>query len=245
MLEQVLLENALVFDIETVPGVAKFNELNEEFRKLWEIKALKQNLFKEGETLEENYQNNAGIYAEFGKVVCISVGFFKRDNTTGKLSLRVRSFADREEKIVLQQFCELLTAYFNNTKIHFLCGHNIREFDIPYLCRRMLINGIELPKLLDIGGLKPWEVLHVDTMQCWKFGDYKGYTSLRLLAAVFGIPTPKDDIDGSDVGRVFWEEDNLDRIRVYCQKDVVTTARLLLKYKGQPNIEDNDVVLAS
>jgi DNA polymerase elongation subunit (family B) len=245
MLDHVLLENALVFDIETVPGEARFEDLSEEFQKLWEIKALRSNLFKGDETLAENYSNNAGIYAEFGKVVCISAGFFKRDTITGRMVLRVRSFASTDEKEVLKNFCELLTSYYNNTKVHYLCGHNIKEFDIPYVCRRMLVNGIELPKLLDLGGLKPWEVLHVDTMQCWKFGDYKQYTSLRLLAALFGIPTPKDDIDGSDVGRVFWEENNVERIKVYCQKDVVTTARLLLKYKAMPGLLDEDVFIAS
>ena len=243
MLDHVILENALVLDIETVPVAHRFEDLNPEFQKLWELKATKGNMMKEGETVAESYSNNAGIFAEFGKIVCISVGFFKRDTLSGSMVLRVRSFASHDEKELLLQFNELLAKFYNNPAVHFICGHNIKEFDIPYMCRRMLVHRIELPKLLDFGKLKPWELLHLDTMQAWKFGDYKGYTSLRLLAALFGIPTPKDDIDGSDVGRVYWEENDLDRIRIYCQKDVVTTARLLLRYKNLPDLPDEDLVI--
>lgn len=245
MLDYLKLENVLIYDIETVPAAGRFEDLNKEFQHLWQIKAERSHLLKEGETIADNYQNNAGIYAEFGKIVCISVGFFKRDNISGRLVLRVRSFASHNEKELLLQFNELLNRYYNDRGQHLLCGHNIKEFDIPYVCRRMMVHRIELPVMLDLQGLKPWEVLHIDTMQLWKFGDYKGYTSLRLLAALFDIPTPKDDIDGSDVGRVYWQENNLDRIQVYCQKDVVTTARILLRYKDMPELLDEDVVDAN
>ena len=124
-----------------------------------------------------------------------------------------------------------------------LSGHNIKEFDVPYVCRRMLVNGIKLPNILNIFGKKPWEVLNIDTMDLWKFGDYKSYTSLKLLAALFGIATPKDDIDGSDVGKVFWIDNDLERIVTYCQKDVLTVAQLLLKFKGLPLLDDDQVTI--
>ena len=123
-----------------------------------------------------------------------------------------------------------------------LCAHNGKEFDFPFLARRILVNELPLPAILDSAGKKPWETQYLDTMELWKFGDYKHYTSLELLAALFGIPTPKDDINGADIHRVYWEDHDLERIRIYCQKDVLTIARLFLKFQQQPGIEDEDVV---
>ena len=142
----------------------------------------------------------------------------------------------------MQEFADMLRCYYDN-KDSLLCAHNGKEFDFPYIARRMLILGVELPAILDMAGKKPWEVQHLDTMELWKFGDYKHYTSLELLAAIFDIPTPKDDIDGSMVGKVYWEEKNLERIVTYCQKDVVTIARLLRRYQGLDLIKDEDIVL--
>ena len=144
----------------------------------------------------------------------------------------------------MKGFSGLLEKHFNSIRKNLLCGHNIKEFDVPYICRRSLVHGIKLPKIIDIAGKKPWEVPHLDTMQLWKFGDYKNFTSLRLLAAVFGIPTPKDDIDGSEVGKVYWDENDLQRIVKYCQKDVFTVAQLLLKFKNQPLLKREQVVVA-
>ncbi len=238
MLENLNLENLLVFDIETVPQTDDFNHLPEHFKQMWEHKVRK--LMKEEEVLAENYYERAGIYAEFGKVVCISAGYFKKEN--GLLKFRVKSFAHDDETEVLLGFKHLLEKHFDDAH-HALCGHNIREFDVPYLCRRMLINGIPLPAVLDLSGKKPWEVQHIDTMQLWKFGDIKSYTSLKLLAAIFNIATPKDDIDGSDVGRVYWKEKNLPRITTYCQKDVVTVAQLMLRFKGLPLLGEQDITI--
>jgi DNA polymerase elongation subunit (family B) len=239
MLERLDLSKVLVLDIETVPQQPQFNALNEKWQSLWEKKAtfLKKN---EDETAHEIY-NRAGIYAEFGKIICISVGFFSR--TGNDWQFRVKSFYSDDEALVLKEFNTLLERYFNQSG-NLLCGHNAKEFDFPYLCRRMLINGISIPEILDIAGKKPWEVPHLDTMELWKFGDFKSYTSLELLATAFNIPTPKDDIDGSMVWKVYWQEKNLERIATYCQKDVVTVAQLLLRFRGENLLQDSDVIFS-
>jgi 3'-5' exonuclease len=235
MLENVVLDNCLFIDIETAPMARSYNELNEAFKNLWSEKFSKR--LAEHETIDEQFFNNAGIYAEFGKVICISVGMLKKDDA-GAQNIRIRSFSGDEERAVLSDFAEMLNKHYSDRSKYFFCGHNINEFDIPFLCRRMLVNGIRLPAILDIAGLKPWEVKNIDTMQHWKFGDYKSYTSLKLLAALFNIPTPKDDISGKDVGRVYWHEKNPERIKIYCQKDVLTVAQLLLRFKGLPLLND-------
>ncbi len=233
MLEHIDLSQVLFLDIETVSGYPNYDQMPEPFQALWAQKA--KSVVKiydrplEEEEVRTAYES-AGIFAEFGQIVCISVGFISR-NEQGH-TVRVKSYADRDEKVLLENFGQLLDQYYNNPNKHSICGHNIKEFDIPYICRRMLIHGIKLPRLLDIAGKKPWEMNYfIDTMTLWKFGDFKAYTKLSLLTYIFGIPTPKDDIDGSEVGRVFWEDDDLERIAVYCEKDVVATAQLLMKYK--------------
>lgn len=237
MLENIDLQKILVLDIETVPQYSSFDKVPGHFAELWDQKTKYQR--REGETAEEYYPR-AGIWAEFGKIICISIGVFtKTDSQTG---LRVKSFAHDDETILLRDFIDLLNKQPSSL---LLCAHNGKEFDFPYLCRRMLINCMQIPKQLQISGKKPWEIPHLDTLDLWKFGDYKNYTSLNLLAAVFGIPTPKDDIAGSDVHRVYWEENNLERIKTYCQKDVVTTAQLLVCFKCQPLISDDQIVIVS
>jgi uncharacterized protein YprB with RNaseH-like and TPR domain len=232
MLENIKITNVLFLDVETAPLVYKYKDLNEKMKPLWDSKFR----FQQAETPESLYKK-AGVYAEFSKIICISVGFFN-DGT-----FRVKSFSGNDEKVILEDFSTLLNKHFNR-KEHMLCAHNGKEFDFPFLCRRMLINGVKLPKALNISGKKPWEINHLDTMELWKFGDYKNYTSLNLLANIFDIPTPKDDIDSSDVARVYWEEKNLKRIVAYCQKDVLTVAQLLLRFMGQPLIEEKNVVVA-
>ncbi|MGK0390221.1 MAG: DNA polymerase elongation subunit (family B) [Maribacter sp.] len=243
MLDQIDLSNILFFDIETVSGHKDYDSMPETLQKLWAQKAravlkIYDRPLEEEEVISA--YDSAGIYAEFGQIVCISVGFLSK-NENG-LGIRVKSYANRDEKILLEDFAKLLDQYYNNPNKHYICGHNIKEFDIPYTCRRMLIHGLKLPRLLDIYGKKPWDLNYfLDTMILWKFGDYKAYTKLSLLTYIFGIPTPKDDIDGSEVGRVFWEDDDLERIAVYCEKDVVATAQLLLKYKRM-ELPENMVV---
>lgn len=232
MLENIKISDILFLDVETVPLVYDYKKLPKNIRELWDSKFR----FQTSESPEIQYKK-AGVSAEFAKVICISVGFFNEK------TFRVKSFFGDDEKDVLQNFAALLNKHFNR-KEHLLCAHNGKEFDFPFLCRRMLINGVKLPKTLNLAGKKPWEVPHLDTLELWKFGDYKNYTSLNLLATIFNIPTPKDDIDGSDVARVYWEEKNLQRIVTYCQKDVLTVAQLLLRFKGEPLIEDKNVIIA-
>jgi len=231
MLEQLDLQNLMVLDIETVPQYPDFSNVPDHFKELWDKKTLYQ---RKNEESAEEFYSRAGIWAEFGKIVCISVGIFTPTN-----QLRVKSFYHHDEKEILQQFIQLLNHQSNQL---ILCAHNGKEFDFPYLCRRMLINGFKIPSQLNISGKKPWEVNHLDTMELWKFGDYKNYISLNLLAAIFDIPTPKDDIDGSMVAEVYWKEDNLNRIKTYCQKDVVTTARIIQKFKGLETLSDEQVI---
>ena len=232
MLAHLDLQSLLVLDIETVPQYPNFHELPENLQLLWDKKTKYQR--KQDESPAEFYPR-AGIWAEFGKIICISVGVFKSDT-----QLRVKSFCCDDEVEILKDFINLLNNQPSNL---ILCAHNGKEFDFPYLCRRMLINGLSIPAQLQIAGKKPWEINHLDTLELWKFGDYKNYTSLALLAAIFDIPTPKDDIDGSMVGDVYWNEKNLERISTYCQKDVITTARLIQKFKGIEMVKDEHITI--
>ena len=233
MLEQYDLHSLMVLDIETVPQYSSHDEVPENMQKLWDLKT--QYARKE-ETAAEFY-GRAGIWAEFGKIICISVGIFTRGKNTG---LRVKSYYSHDEKELLIKFADLLHSQPSSL---ILCAHNGKEFDFPYICRRMLINGIAFPPQLEITGKKPWEINHLDTMELWKFGDYKNFTSLSLLTAIFNIPTPKDDIDGSMVGKVYWEDNDLERISIYCQKDVVATAQLIRRYRGEELITDDFITL--
>lgn len=235
MVHQLDLKQILVLDIETVPQYASFDQLPENLAELWDQKTKRQR--QETESAADFY-SHAGIWAEFGKIICISVGIFNQQREA--ISLRIKSFVGRDERDLLVEFISLLNKQPSSL---ILCAHNGKEFDFPYLCRRMLINRLEIPSQLQISGKKPWEINHLDTMELWKFGDYKNYTSLSLLAAVFGIPTPKDDIDGSDVGRVYWQEGDLERIKTYCQKDVTTTAQLLLCLRGQELVQQEQIAL--
>ena len=229
MLETIDLQQVLVLDIETVSQKATYAELPAHFQELWSHKV--QHTLKEDETAAEVY-SNAGLYAEFGKIICISVGVFHQRQ--GQMGFRIKSFTQGDERELLMEFTQLLQKQPTNLT---LCGHNGKGFDFPYICKRMLINNLNIPSQLNISGKKPWEINHVDTMELWRFGDFRNNVSLNLMAAVFGIPTPKDDISGEDVYRVYYEENNLERIRIYCEKDVVTTAQILRKLRSEPLID--------
>lgn len=233
--------NILFLDIETVPQYPSYRELPESWKTLWDIKAGYLVRNKEDETFETVYPR-AGIYAEFGKIICISCGFIQGAADQKKLVLK--SFAGDNEQLLLHEFAEMLKKW-SGVEPRFLCGHNGKEFDFPYLCRRMIINNIPIPSILNISGKKPWEVNHLDTMDLWKFGDFKSYTSLNLLAHSLGIATPKDDIDGSMVWEVYWKDKNLERIITYCQKDVVTVAQILLRMMGEPLIKQENIEIKS
>ncbi|MCX6252687.1 MAG: 3'-5' exonuclease [Bacteroidetes bacterium] len=238
MLENYNIENILFLDIETVPNVSGYNGLPDNLKKLWNKKAeqLIKNDRNPGPEVQtpETIFDRAGIYAEFGKVICISTGIFRNH------SLWIKSYYSDDEKQILTEFCAIMNKA-PEKKFQFLCAHNGKEFDFPYLIRRMLINGISVPAILDLSGKKPWEVNHLDTMELWKFGDYKTYTSLDLLSAIFDIPSPKDDITGADVWRVYWVEKDLPRIVTYCQKDVIAIVNLFLKFKGKEIINEDQI----
>ncbi|MCE3296693.1 MAG: 3-5 exonuclease, PolB [Crocinitomicaceae bacterium] len=257
MLEKVQIEKILFLDIETVPQVAQFSDWDQKTQELFTAK----NRYRfsslaadpeycnkpEAEIWNAVFGQIGGIQAEFGKIVCISVGFVK-ETRTGK-QLRLKSFYHEDEETLLKQFCNLLNDHYN-TPYHALCGHNAKEFDIPYICRRLLINGMKLPSVINIAGKKPWEIAHLDTLELWKFGDYKAFTSLSLLCHVFGIPTPKDDISGADVARVYYENDaqsyssGLERVKSYCEKDVVALVQLFLRMRGDNLLNEEEIYLA-
>ncbi|GAA4295561.1 3'-5' exonuclease [Aestuariibaculum suncheonense] len=235
MISKINLENILFLDIETVPEVQHFTDLDETKQALWEQKSQYQR--KDDYTAEEFY-DRAGIWAEFGKIVCISVGYFTFKGDIR--NFRVTSFFGDEAKL-LKDFKNLLNTHFNHPN-HLLCGHNAKEFDFPYIARRMIINGIELPHKLNLFGKKPWEVPHIDTLELWKFGDFKSYTSLKLLTNVLGVPSPKDDIDGSEVYRVYYEENEIDRIVIYCEKDTIAVAQIFLRLRGDELLTDDEII---
>lgn len=236
MLQTIAPENLFIFDIETVPGKKHYDELAPELQKLFDDKVGRTR--KEDEDKSEFYFSKAGIFAEFGKVICISCAYIQKINND--YHLKIKTFKGDDEKMLLEEFKQTL---INVSKNNFqLCGHNIREFDVPWLCRRYLINRLTLPPVLDIYGKKPWEVNHVDTMELWKFGDYKNYTSLNLLATILEIPTPKDDIDGSMVGDVYWNKNDLNRIGLYCSKDVIAVAQVIMRLKGLELIREENII---
>ncbi|RZS99131.1 3'-5' exonuclease [Aquimarina brevivitae] len=235
MLHKLNLEHILFLDIETVPEHQSFDALSKEMQQLWADKTKYQ---RKEEFSPEEFYHRAGIWAEFGKIVCISVGYFV--NPMGDRNFRVTSFYGEEKKLLLD-FKNLLETHFNQAR-NLLCAHNGKEFDFPYIARRMLIHGITLPYKLNLFGKKPWEVPHLDTLDLWKFGDYKHYTSLKLLTNILGIPSPKDDIDGSQVRDVYYEEEEIDRIITYCEKDTVAVAQIMLRLRQEELLAEDEVV---
>jgi hypothetical protein len=235
MIEKIRLDNILFIDIETVPCENNFDQLDPEMQELWDLKTQYQR--KDDFTPEEFY-DRAGIWAEFGKIVCISAGYF---TTKGDVrNFRVTSFFGDEVKI-LNDFNNLINNHFNLTQ-HILCGHNIKEFDIPFLARRMIINQISIPQKLNLFGKKPWEIPHLDTLELWKFGDYKNFTSLKLLTKILGIPSPKGDIDGSQVGHVYYIDKDIDRIITYCEKDVIAVAQIFLRFRKEDLLVEDEII---
>ena len=234
------LRDILFIDIETVACTDHFPSLDERLKVQWARKAgfLKRNT---NDTDEDLFHLKAGIYAEFGKIICIAVGRFA-DNEQGELTLRTKAYASDDEKALLMDF-KAMVERFDPTTTQ-LCAHNGKEFDYPYICRRMLVNGIPLPAILNLSGKKPWEIQHLDTLEMWKFGDHKHYTSLDLLATIFNITSSKNDMDGSKVNEVYHKEHDLARITSYCLHDVVVLTQLFLRLKGHPLIEERNIIIA-
>jgi uncharacterized protein YprB with RNaseH-like and TPR domain len=235
MIEKIPLNSILFLDIETVPEEEDFQELDDIMKVLWEQKTLYQ---RKEEFTAEAFYDRAGIWAEFGKIVCLSVGYFV--NKGDIRNFRVTSFFGDEKKI-LKDFSNLLENHFNLAS-HVLCGHNAKEFDIPFIARRMIINQIPIPNKLNLFGKKPWEIPHLDTLELWKFGDYKHFTSLKLLTKILGIPSPKGDIDGSQVAHVYYVEKDIDRIVTYCEKDVIAVAQIFLRFRREDLLIDDEII---
>ncbi len=235
MLKRIKLENVLFLDIETVPLYANFYELDDTSKLLWDQKTKYQ---RKDEFSPEEFYDRAGIWAEFGKIICISVGYFvfKGDNR----NFRITTFHGEEDSI-LKEFKILLETHYNKS-YHLLCAHNGKEFDFPYIARRMIIHKIDIPINLNLFGKKPWEVPHLDTLELWKFGDYKTYTSLKLMTHVLGIPSPKDDIDGSEVCDVYYKEKDIDRIIRYCEKDTIAVAQIILRLRNEELLEEDEII---
>lgn len=240
------LQHILFLDVETVSQHREFNGMDDHGKHLWQQKigfmARRDDHAWADEDYAQSYKERAAIYAEFGKVIVISAGIITNSEESTQ-SLRIKSFYGHNEAEVLEAFANILQKNFYDPNVHVLCGHNIREFDIPYLCRRLTVHGIELPYLLNISGKKPWEVKFVaDTLELWKYGDHKNFTSLDLLAYSLGIPSPKDVMDGSMVGHAYWEENRLEEIKQYCEKDVVTVAQVWLRLNNMPVLTEGQIV---
>jgi 3'-5' exonuclease len=235
MLDNIKVEDVLFLDIETVPACSSYDQLDTVMQNLWEKKS-KQ--FKLPDQAADEVYERAGIYSEFGKIICISVGVVKGKKP---LTLRLKSFYGDDERTLLSDFSAMLTKFSGTNKDALLCAHNGKEFDYPFIARRMIINGLIIPEILDNSGKKPWEVKLLDTMDLWKFGDYKNYTSLELLTSVLGISTPKDDINGSMVAGVYYGENDLERIVRYCEKDVIAITRVLIRFMNLPNLEEDNI----
>lgn len=235
MLQKIKPENILFLDIETVPEHSNFNELEPKIQDLWTQKTQYQ---RKDDIAAEDFYERAGIWAEFGKIICISVGYFVTNNS--ERQFRVTSFSGEEYQILIE-FKTLLDHHFYKS-YHLLCAHNGKEFDFPFIARRMVIHSIEIPNALNLFGKKPWEIPHLDTMELWKFGDYKNYTSLKLLTTILGIPSPKDDIDGSQVAEVYYKDKDLKRIVKYCEKDTIAVAQIFLKYRRELLLSEDDII---
>lgn len=234
MLANVKPEDVLFIDIETAPSARSYEDLDPSIRLLWDKKSRQ---FRTDEQLPGDVYGRAGIFAEFGRIICISAGFISEKNP---YAFRIKSFYGDDEKEILNGFSELVRKFSRNREM-LLCAHNGKEFDYPYIARRMIINRIIIPEILDNAGKKPWEIKLLDTLDLWKFGDYKSYTSLDLLTSILGISSPKDDIDGSQVAGIYWDEHDLERIAGYCEKDVVAVARVLLRFMNLPSIDQERI----
>ena len=236
MFQHINLENILFLDIETVSQYASYSEMPENLRYLWDKKA---SWFRKVEQTPEELYSRSGIYAEFGKIICISMGVFDAKGESRKL--RIKSFFGDDEYKILVGFGHLLNG-LSERKTVMLCAHNGKEFDFPYIARRMLVNEIPLPYPLDIGGRKPWETNYIDTMELWRFGDHKHYISLELLATTLNISNPKDEIDGSMMNEIYWKKNEFESIVTYCEKDVIAIAQLMLRYKGEILLKPDDII---
>jgi predicted PolB exonuclease-like 3'-5' exonuclease len=237
MLEHLKMDDILFLNLSTAPLAPSYAELSPLIRQLWHEKF---RYLREPDTPEKQYEK-AGLYAEFGKIICLSLGFVKTQGN--ERQMRIKSFYGHQEKELLTAFLDLLNTRFNK-KTQLLAAHNGKEFDFPFLCRRLLINQIPLPVMLDLSGKKPWEVPHIDTMDFWRFGETRHYASLELLAQLFQIPMTQARMDGKEIAQQYWKYSNWTDIVATCQADVVLTAQLLLRFRGESIIPQEQISIA-
>lgn len=231
-------KHLLFIDIETVSGESSLELVPERLQKEWLRKADRFRII-EGPSDAELYFDRAAVYAEFGKIIVIGLGFFHWEEAD-EPTFRVRTIHGHDEASVLRQFCTLVEKRYARKLI--LCAHNGREFDYPYLCRRMMVHGIPIPRSFWNTHWRRYDSPHLDTMDYWKFGDFKNYTSLELLAALFGIPSSKDTLSGSEVNTAYYHKNNLISIAQYCREDVVVLAQLYLRYHQMELLEEKQII---
>lgn len=241
-------------DTETIPGYKDFNDMPEELARMYERKfghELANNDPDKFDNFEDHYRARAALYPEFGKIVCLVIGVIFVDDKDKQEKLKLKTLCGRHEDKLLAEAAPIID------KFDSLVGHNSKEFDFPYLCKRFYVHGIQLPQILNIAGKKPWEVSLIDTMELWRFGSFKGSTSLELFAHCLGLPSPKQDMTGADVAKVYYEmfdhmKDGelpfeaesaaIQKIGKYCQGDVVTLANCYRKLKYQSVIASENVI---
>lgn len=231
-------KNILFIDIETASGVNTYTTLTENMQKLWLRKArsLMNPLQK---PLEDLYFERAALFPEFGRIISIGMGFLFY-NKNKELSLKVKTISNKNEKDLLLEFNQFIESTYPSKELS-LVAHNGKEFDFPYLCKRMLVHQLVIPKALQLQGKKPWEVVHQDTIEWWRFGDKKGYVSLELLAEIMGIGNVKTDLSGDKVNYTFYIEKDLEKIKKYCAEDVITLAQLFLRFNFIDYIQEKNI----
>jgi len=218
------IEDILFFDVETAAATNNFDE-NHELYDAWAYDHLRN--VEDSSELIELYNKTAPLYAEYGRIVTISIGAVRGGE------LIIKSFSNEDEKVLLEEFNDSISKFANNKT--WLCGHNILDFDMPYIMRRCMANGVQLHLLFDTAHLKPWETSVFDTALLWKGTAWKKQSLASVIAAL-GLPSPKDDISGADVSRVFYEG-GIDKIVSYCEKDVFATVNLFRKLRYEKPLE--------
>jgi DNA polymerase elongation subunit (family B) len=275
MLNSKPINKVLWFDIEAVPEKASFFELTPKkqelfksrFKKDWEAMGAdpQRHFIKEMitaastvtpveavETLVDNkmiealYNNKAPLHPEFGKIVCISIGYIDgeipekiEDKPEVELKLKLKSFYGHDEVKLLQDFLNATKSAITNAvnPTYHLCGHNIMNYDVPFIAKRFIINGLKLPAMFDLDGKKEWNLPYfIDTRNVWKFNVYDSNCSLDLLCNLFDVESSKEGgISGKDVRDVFYIENDVQKIAMYCEEDVRALAQVYLKMKSLQN----------
>ncbi len=239
------LKQMVFIDIETIRGKKTYNDVITENPALDDYWQTKHTQIREKEPLSyghiedsaEMYEKMAALYPEWGQIVCISIGQIKFDEDGNPIKFTTKSFSGLYEKILLEEFNETASKIMSKYPRMQWVGHNIKGFDMPYIIKRSLINGVRVPNVFHLQKQKPWESQLIDTNDVWKFNGWNG-ARLGLLTEILNIPSPKQDMDGKMVSDVFWEDGDLNRISEYCEMDINATANVMLRISGMDIITD-------